>query len=133
MSAKRLLLGTVVLGVVMNLLDVLVHGFALASINPTIEGARMEDWMMPWFVVGDFISAFMLTWFYGIVRGSFSSGWKFGAWKRCAGAVQTVVNEALGAFLEENPQDGSAEPRRLDIHPSPRPGYPPNCGVHPGA
>ncbi len=79
MSAKRLLLGTVILGVVMNLLDVLLHGFALASINPTIEGARMEDWMMPWFIVGDFISALMLTWFYGIVRGSFSSGWKFGA------------------------------------------------------
>ena len=30
-----------------------------------------------------------------------------------AGAVQTVVNEALGAFLEENPQTGSAHHREV--------------------
>lgn len=78
MNLKQLAISTVLVGIVLNAMDTIVYGFALKSTFAGIAGFHNDAGMLPWFIVGDFIGALVMSWFYGIVRGSFSSGSKFG-------------------------------------------------------
>ena len=78
MNIKQLLLGTLVVGLVANICDMVFYGFLLSPVLKGIEGMNQDEGMLKWFIIGDFVFVFMVTWYYGIVRGSFSSGLKFG-------------------------------------------------------
>ncbi|HET7152450.1 MAG TPA: hypothetical protein VFJ29_01695 [Candidatus Kapabacteria bacterium] len=72
MSAKHLLLGTLILGVVGNIFDMIVHGMLLGPTYAGIEAMASKESMNPaFFVLFDFIGAFLFTWVYGKVQSSF--------------------------------------------------------------
>ena len=80
MNVKKLLLATVVLGIVANILDYIVHGQILTnayySKMPSLFNANPP---MGWFIFGDFVIALVFVWVYDRVYGSFGGGPKGGA------------------------------------------------------
>jgi len=72
MNAKQLLRGTIVIWIVANILDWLLHGLILKSTYDSITGMVCSTGINPgWFVLGDLIMAFLFTWFYGRVQAGF--------------------------------------------------------------
>ena len=78
MKSSKFWLAVLGAGVVANIIDALVMGGLLASTMESIESMR-HDTNVAWFVVGDFMFVFVMTWFYDRVYGSFSGGPKGGA------------------------------------------------------
>ena len=78
MNVKKLLLATVVVGVVMNIVDFLVQGQLLAGLYATLPLFKREP-PIPWLVFGDFVSALVFVWVYDRVQSSFGGGVKGGA------------------------------------------------------
>ena len=78
MNVKKLLLATVVVGVVMNIVDFLVQGQLLAGLYATLPLFKTEP-PIPWLVFGDFVSALVFVWVYDRVQSSFGGGVKGGA------------------------------------------------------
>lgn len=73
MNTRRILTGTIVLGIAANAIDWLLNTFvwgttwtSMAWVNPTMSTA--------WYVVGDFCAAFMLMWAWDKVGASFGRG-----------------------------------------------------------
>jgi hypothetical protein len=67
-------------GVVMNIIDFLIQGMVMV---PVYYSKHLDVFIQStdplWFVIGDFITVFVLAWVYDKVAGSFSAGWKGGA------------------------------------------------------
>ncbi|HKZ31390.1 MAG TPA: hypothetical protein VJ648_03430 [Vicinamibacteria bacterium] len=78
MNVKKLLLATVVVGVVMNIVDFLVQGQLLVGLYATLPLFKREP-PIPWLVFGDFVSALVFVWVYDRVQSSFGGGVKGGA------------------------------------------------------
>ena len=78
MNVKKLLLAAVAVGVVMNIVDFVVHGQLLTGYYSQFPFFRRE---MPvqWFVIGDFVAALVFVWVYDRVFSSFGGGPKGGA------------------------------------------------------
>jgi hypothetical protein len=79
MNVKKLLLSTVVVGVVLNVLDFVVHGQILAGTYARLSGLFRSDAPLPFLVLGDFVAALVFVWVYDRVYGSFGGGPKGGA------------------------------------------------------
>lgn len=73
MSTKHLLLGTLILGVVGNIFDMIFHGGILGSTYATISAMSemANKGGMVWFIIADFVGAFLFTWFYSKVQVAF--------------------------------------------------------------
>ncbi len=78
MNVKKILLTAVAVGVVMNIFDFVVQGQLLAGYGAQFAFLKKEP-PIPWLVVGDFVAALVLVWFYDRVHGSFGTGPKGGA------------------------------------------------------
>lgn len=67
-------------GVVMNIIDFLFQGMLMV---PMYYSKHMDVFIQTtdpvWYVIGDFLTVFVLAWVYLKVSGSFSAGWKGGA------------------------------------------------------
>jgi hypothetical protein len=80
MNVKKLLLATVVVGIVANVLDWIVHGTILqGAYYSQLTGLFRSDAPMAWFIIGDFVWALVFVWVYARVYNSFSGGAKGGA------------------------------------------------------
>ena len=78
MNVKKLLLAAVAVGVVMNIVDFVVHGLLLTGYYSQFPFFRKEM-PMQWFVIGDFVAALVFVWVYDRVFSSFGGGPKGGA------------------------------------------------------
>jgi len=78
MDVKKLLLGTLAVGVVANVFDFVVQGQLLASYYAGLPLFNREP-PIPWLVFGDFVTALVFVWVYARVHGSFGGGPKGGA------------------------------------------------------
>ena len=78
MNVKKLLLATVVVGVVMNIVDFVVQGQLLAGYYANFAFLKKEP-AIPMLVVGDFVAALVFVWVYDRVRSAFGTGPKGGA------------------------------------------------------
>lgn len=78
MNAKKFLLAFVVVGVVLNILDMLVQGMLLANMYASVAIFRKDTPIAWWFVL-DFIYALVLVFVYEKVKGSFAQGVAGGA------------------------------------------------------
>ncbi|MFQ5690273.1 MAG: hypothetical protein ACE5HQ_08375 [Gemmatimonadota bacterium] len=78
MDLKKLLVAAVVVGVVVNVFDYVVHGLILAG---TYEGLAVirQDASLGMLVFGDFVAALVLVWVYARVYDSFGGGTAAGA------------------------------------------------------
>ncbi len=79
MNVKKLLLATIVVGIVANVWDYVVHELILTgayySKHPALFNANPP---MGWFIFGDFVWALVFVWVYDRVYGSFGGGTKGG-------------------------------------------------------
>jgi len=79
MNIKKLVLATVVAGVVANVLDFVVHGMILGGTYAQNPSLFRQDVSPLWFIVGDFVAVFVFLWVYDRVYSSFGGGPKGGA------------------------------------------------------
>jgi len=79
MNVKKLLIASVVVGVVFNVLDFVVHGQLLAPTYAKLTGLFRTDMPVPYLVIGDFVGALVFVWVYDKIRGSFGPGPSGGA------------------------------------------------------
>lgn len=77
MNLKKLVTIGLVVGVVVNVLDFVIHGNLLAS--HYAQAPFRQDVSPVWMIVGDFIAAFVFAWVYLKVAGSFAPGVPGGA------------------------------------------------------
>ncbi|HEY7925173.1 MAG: hypothetical protein ACHP85_15690 [Burkholderiales bacterium] len=78
MNVKKLLLATVVVGVVMNVVDFVVQGQLLAGYYANLALMKKEP-PIPLLVLGDFVAVLVFVWVFDRVRGSFAGAAKGGA------------------------------------------------------
>lgn len=82
MNMRRVLTGTVVVGIVANVLDYVLWNYVLTSWVAGMTFMVAEPPMM-WMVIGDFAGAFMLMWAWDKMGSSWgtgpANGFKFGA------------------------------------------------------
>jgi hypothetical protein len=80
MNVKKLLLAALVVGVVANVLDYIVHGLILSGpYYSQLTGLFRQDMPRAWAIIGDFVWALVFVWVYNRVYSSFSGGAKGGA------------------------------------------------------
>jgi len=80
MNVKKLLLATIVVGIVANVWDFIVHGQILQkAYYGTMPSLFRPDAPMHWIIIGDFVFALVFVWVYDRVYGSFGGGAKGGA------------------------------------------------------
>ncbi len=73
MNMRRILTGTVVLGILANVLDYLVMNFIASDWFSGLSYIVAEPPMM-WLVIGDFAAAFMLMWAWDKVGSAWGKG-----------------------------------------------------------
>lgn len=79
MPVSRFLASTLVVGIVVNLFDYLVHGILLQGLVYSKVPLMRTDASVPLLVVTDFVAAAVFVWVYQRVRPSFPSGAAGGA------------------------------------------------------
>lgn len=83
MNMRRVLTGTVVLGILANVIDYVLHTYLIGSWWAGLSFVNPEPAMM-WLVIGDFAAAFMLMLAWDKVGSAFGTGAKagmtFGCW-----------------------------------------------------
>jgi hypothetical protein len=81
MNIKKLVIATVAVGVVMMVLDFVIHVQILSgpyySQLPSLF--KQSEPPMVWIIIGDLVAALVFVWVYDRVYGSFGGGWKGGA------------------------------------------------------
>jgi len=100
MKIKQLLLGTVIIGVIWNIADFILQGIILKSTYESISGYVSMDSINPvWWILFDFIQAFLVTWFFRKVMSSFErspqGAMLFGVFLAIILAVPTVFIEGI--------------------------------------
>jgi hypothetical protein len=73
MKLQRLLVATLVLGIVWNAYDFLVQGVLLRNLYASLSFFR-QDAPLVWLIVGDFVGALVFIWVYDRVYDSFGGG-----------------------------------------------------------
>jgi len=80
MNVKKYLVAALAVGVVWNIFDIIVHGQILQNMYYShLTDLVRYDTPMQWFIIGDFVAAFVFVWVYDRVYGSFAAGAKGGA------------------------------------------------------
>ncbi|MBI3940728.1 MAG: hypothetical protein HY315_07825 [Acidobacteria bacterium] len=79
MNVKKLLLATIVGGIVANALDFVVHEQILAGYYSSLPSLFRQDTPVAWLVFGDFVAVLVLVWVYDRVYSSFGGGVTAGA------------------------------------------------------
>jgi hypothetical protein len=79
MNVKKLLIATVIVGVVLNVFDFVVHGMLLRGTYESLPDLFAQNDSVAGFVIGDFVFALVFVWFYDRVRSSFGEGTANGA------------------------------------------------------
>ena len=80
MNVQKLLLTTLVVGVVANVVDFVVHGQILTgAYYSKMPSLFRQDSPMVWLIIGDFVAALVLVFVYDRVYSSFGGGPKGGA------------------------------------------------------
>jgi hypothetical protein len=89
MNVKKLVIATLGVGVVLNVLDFVVHGMILAGpYYKQLTSLFRADTNPASLIVGDFVAALVFVWVYDRVYGSFGGGVKGGAaWGFYAGVL----------------------------------------------
>lgn len=91
MNIKQVLIGTVVLGIILNVFDGIVWGWLLGPSMSGIAGMSDMNGMAAYWIIGDFVGAAVFTWFFGVVGSVFSSGWKYGLATAFVVSVPTMI------------------------------------------
>ena len=80
MKSSKFWISVLVAGVVVNILDFLLQGMLMEKMY---YSRHMDVFIMTanpiWYILGDFVSVFVLAWVYDKVSSSFASGWMGGA------------------------------------------------------
>ena len=71
MNPKKFLLAFIIVGVVLNVFDGLVHGGLMMNTYKGLSFMR-QDTPVIWYIALDFLMALVLVWFYEKVKGSFA-------------------------------------------------------------
>jgi len=79
MNVKKLLLATLGVGVVVNVVDFIVHGQIMAGTYSQMTSLFRQDASIVWLIIGDFVAALVLVFVYDRVYSSFGGGPKGGA------------------------------------------------------
>ena len=80
MNVKKLLLATIVVGVIVNLLDFVVQVQILTgAYYSKLTTLFRQDTPVAWLIVGDLVAALVLVWVYDRVYSSFGGGPRGGA------------------------------------------------------
>jgi hypothetical protein len=79
MNLKKLLVAALAVGLVMNVVDFVVHGNLFENVYYSQIPIFRRDNVVPFLVLGDFIAAFVFVWVYDRVRGAFDAGAAGGA------------------------------------------------------
>ena len=79
MNVKKWLIATIAVGIVVNVYDGVTHGWLLRGTYMDLPNLFRQDGPLAWFVVGDFVAAAVLVWFYDRVYSSFGGGLAGGA------------------------------------------------------
>lgn len=78
MNVQRILVPALVVGIVANILDFIVHGLILKDYYSGLTIFNPES-SVGWLIFGDFVAALVFVWVYDRVQGSFGGGPKGGA------------------------------------------------------
>lgn len=82
MNWRRILVGTVVLGIVGNLIDYVLNTYLLTGLFDQLSGIANPSPPLMWYIIGDFALAFMLMLAWDLVGNRFGTGagggFKFG-------------------------------------------------------
>ncbi len=88
MNVKKYLIASLVVGVVANAWDYVLHGVVLKGQYAALPSLFRTDTNPAFPVLGDFVWAFVFVWVYDRVYASFGGGWKGGAtWGLYAGIL----------------------------------------------
>lgn len=79
MNVKKLLIAALVVGVVLNVYDFVVHGVLLRGTYESLPDLFKQGGSVTGFVIGDFVFALVFVWFYNRVSSSFGGGAANGA------------------------------------------------------
>ena len=80
MKSSKFWIAVAVSGVVMNIVDFVLQGMVMMNMYYAKHTDVFLDTSNPvWFIVGDFVTVFVLAWVYDKVAASFNAGWKGGA------------------------------------------------------
>lgn len=80
MQTGRILKTGLAVGVVANAYDFVTNTYVFPMLGPAPAFMKdMASVSIPWLVVGDFVAALVLVWFFDKVRASFGPGAKGGA------------------------------------------------------
>ena len=74
MNVKKFLVSTLAVGVVGNIMDFIVQGNILQGMYLSKMAIVRQDTWLGWFVLADFVTAFVLVWVYDRVYNSFAPG-----------------------------------------------------------
>ena len=77
-NMQKVLVGGLVAGVVLNVVDFLLYGMMLktqmAAAMQALGKPPVADSMIPWFVLLDFVAGVFLVWLYAAIRPRFGPG-----------------------------------------------------------
>ncbi|MFQ5747811.1 MAG: hypothetical protein ACE5HF_11430 [Gemmatimonadota bacterium] len=79
MNVKKLILAAIVVGIVVNVYDFVIHGVLLAGTYEGLPALFRQDSPILWLVIGGFVAALVFVWYYAKVQGSFGTGAGAGA------------------------------------------------------
>jgi uncharacterized membrane protein YeaQ/YmgE (transglycosylase-associated protein family) len=101
MNVKKFLLAVLAVGIVMNVLDGVVHGALLKGWYDTLTFFK-KDTSPAWFIIMDFINALVLVWVYEKVKTSFAQGPAGGALFGFYAGVLLNFPTVIGMFIMIN-------------------------------
>jgi hypothetical protein len=74
MNVKKLLIAALITGVVVNVYDFAIHAVLLRGTYEGLPDLFRQDSPVGWLVIGDFVMALVVVWFYDRVYSSFGGG-----------------------------------------------------------
>lgn len=99
MPISKLLVTTVVVGIVVNVYDFLVHGMLLQGPLYSRLPLMRTDMSVPLLIVTDFVAALVFVWVYQRVRSSFAPGAGGGATFGLYAGVLVNFPTWIGGYL----------------------------------
>lgn len=79
MNVKKWITATIVAGIVVNVYDTVFHGWLLRGTYEGLPELFRADSPIGWLVIGEFLAAAVLVWFYDRVYDAFGGGIANGA------------------------------------------------------
>ncbi len=97
----RVILGGLLAGVVLNVIDFVLYGVVLkndyaAAMQALNKSGEMTTNLIVWFVIWDFLFGIFLVWLYAAIRPRYGAGAKTAVWAGLAMWVLFGLLHALG-------------------------------------